>query len=101
MKKKKIKVYDYDAAEFLDSEEVIAGYLSEVFATGTEAEIKTALADVARARNMTEIAGKMKVSRTSLYKSLEPDTRTEFDTVRNFLSAVGVSMAVVPASARP
>ena len=101
MKKKKLKVYDYDAAEFLDSEEVIAGYLSETFAIGTDAQIKTALANVARARNMTDIARKMKVSRPSLYKSLAPDTKTEFDTVRNFLNAVGVSMAVVPATAIP
>ena len=54
----KIIVRDYDVAEFLDNEEVIAGYLSEIFATGTDAEVKRALANVARARNMSEIAKK-------------------------------------------
>jgi len=92
------KIYDFDAAEFLDNENVIAEYLSEVFANGTDAEIKRALSDVARARNMSEIAKKMGVSRPSLYKSLSDNTRTEFGTVRNFLNAIGVQMTITPAS---
>jgi probable addiction module antidote protein len=96
MKKQQSKFRSYDAAEYLENEEVIAQYLSEVFETGTDAEIKTALADVARAGNMTEIAKKMNVSRPSLYKSLSSDTRTEFDTIRSFLHAIGVSMVIVP-----
>jgi len=94
----KHKIYKFDAAEFLDNEVVIAEYLSEVFATGTDDEIKRALSDVARARNMTEIAKKMGVSRPSLYKSLSDDTRTEFGTIRNFLNAVGVKMTITPAN---
>ena len=94
----KQKIYDFDAAEFLDNENVIAEYLSEVFANGTDAEIKRALSDVARARNMTEIAKKMGVSRPSLYKSLSDDTRTEFGTIRSFLNAIGVQMTITPAN---
>lgn len=93
----KQKIYDFDAAEFLDNEKVIAEYLSEVFANGTDAEVKRALSDVARARNMTEIAKKMGVSRPSLYKSLSDDTHTEFGTIRKFLDAIGVQMTVTPA----
>jgi len=93
----KQKIYDFDAAEFLDNEKAIAEYLSEVFANGTDAEVKRALSDVARARNMTEIAKKMGVSRPSLYKSLSDDTRTEFGTIRKFLDAIGVKMTVTPA----
>jgi probable addiction module antidote protein len=96
MKNKKLTIRDYDAAEFLDNEETIAAYLSEVFANGTDVEVKRALGDVARARNMSEIANKMNVSRPSLYKSLSSETKTEFGTIRNFLKAVGVSMTIVP-----
>ncbi len=95
---KKRVLHDYDAAEFLENEEIISAYLSEVFAIGTDSEIKRALADVARARNMSEIAAKMNVSRPSLYKSLSADTRTEFGTIRSFLDAIGVRMAIVPAN---
>lgn len=94
---KKINIRDYDAAEFLDNENTIAEYLSEIFAVGTDSEIKRALGDVARARNMSEIARKMNVSRGSLYKSFSDDCRPEFGTIRNFLHAIGVSMAIVPA----
>jgi probable addiction module antidote protein len=97
MKNKKLIVRDYDAAEFLDNEETIAAYLSDIFATGTDIEIKRALGDVARARNMSEIANRMNVSRPSLYKSLSVGCKTEFGTIRNFLNAIGVSMAIVPA----
>jgi probable addiction module antidote protein len=91
-----LKLKKWDVAEHLDSEEMISAYLSEVFLDGTDDEIKRALSDVARARNMTDIAGKMNVSRPSLYKSLSVGTKTEFGTIRNFLNAIGVKMAVVP-----
>jgi probable addiction module antidote protein len=77
MKNEKLKLHDYDAAEFLDNEEVIAAYLSEVFHDGTDAEIKRALGDVARARNMLEIAQKRNVSRPSLYQSRPGDIYME------------------------
>lgn len=93
---KKILTKDFDAAEYLDSEEKISAYLSDVFSDGDDVEIKMALSDVARARNMTEIAKKMNVSRTSLYKSLSSETKTEFGTIRNFLNAVGVKMTIQP-----
>jgi DNA-binding phage protein len=46
------KVRRFDVTTYLDSEEMISAYLSEVFADGSDAEIQTALIDVARARNM-------------------------------------------------
>lgn len=95
---KKTIVRDFDIAEFLDTEEAVSAYLSEVFKDGTEEEIKRALSDVARARNMTDIAKKMGVSRTSLYKSLTGTTHTEFGTIRKFLNAVGVQMTIVPSN---
>ncbi|MBQ4070095.1 MAG: addiction module antidote protein [Alphaproteobacteria bacterium] len=95
---KKLNIRDFDIAEFLDSEEAISAYLSDVFSDGTDEEIKRALNNVARARNMSEIARKMGVSRPSLYKSLTENTRTEFSTIRNFLNAVGVQMTIVPSN---
>lgn len=89
---------NFDIAEFLDTEEAISAYLSEVFSDGTDDEIKRALNNVARARNMSEIARKMGVSRPSLYKSLTGNTRTEFSTIRNFLNAIGVQMTIVPSN---
>jgi len=93
---KKTNTRDFDVAELLDNEETISEFLSDIFADGTDDEIKTALATVARARNMSEIAEKMSVSRPSLYKSLSIGTKTEFGTIRGLLDALGVSFAIVP-----
>lgn len=42
----------FDAAEFLDTPEMQAAYLADVFADGDDAEIKLALATIARAKGM-------------------------------------------------
>ncbi|WP_250623544.1 DNA-binding protein [Pinirhizobacter soli] len=44
----------FDAAEFLDSEELIAAYLPEALAENDPAQIITALGAIARARGMTQ-----------------------------------------------
>jgi hypothetical protein len=56
MKNEKLKLYKFDVAEFLDSEEMISAYLAEVFVDGTNVEKRAALADVARARKMNRAA---------------------------------------------
>lgn len=46
----------WDVTEHLDSEEAITAYLDAVFEDGDPELIKAAIADVARARGMTDIA---------------------------------------------
>ena len=46
----------YDAAEHLDNEEDIRFYVEAAFEDGDPQVIKNAIANVARARGMTEIA---------------------------------------------
>lgn len=87
----------WDAADYLDSEERIAGYLDAVFEDGDPALIKAALADVAKARGMTELAAKAGISRAGLYKALGEDGNPSFATVAAILRALGVRLAAVPA----
>ena len=94
--KKKETLRDYDAAEFLDSEELITIYLSDVLAEGTETEIKTALSNVARAKNMTDLANKMGIKRDELFKLLYDEENLEFSRVQKFLNAVGVPLNAIP-----
>ena len=44
----------FDAAEFLDSEETIAAYLTEALAENDPAQVITAPRTIARARGMTQ-----------------------------------------------
>lgn len=54
--KAKIKTRSFDSAEFLDTPEAIAAYLTDVLNFGSSAEAQDALNVVARARGMTETA---------------------------------------------
>lgn len=63
---KKVELKPFDIAEYLDSEEMIAAYLSEVLETGDTNEFISALGDVARARGMTELAEKTGLGRKPL-----------------------------------
>jgi probable addiction module antidote protein len=56
---KKIKVSElaeFDAAEYLNSDEAIAAYLTSVLEENDAALLAAALGDIARARGMTQVA---------------------------------------------
>ncbi|OPC96275.1 addiction module antidote protein, partial [Pasteurella multocida] len=78
---KKVELKPFDIAEYLDSEEMIAAYLSEILETGDTNEFISALGDVARARGMTELAAKTGLGRESLYKTLSHGSKPRFDTI--------------------
>lgn len=71
----KIKISDlqeFDAAEYLTSEEDIAIYLTVVLEENDPALLAAALGDIARARGMTQIAKDSGITREALYKALRP-----------------------------
>jgi probable addiction module antidote protein len=84
----------WDVTEYLDSDERIAGYLDAVFEDGDPALIKAAIADVARAKGMTEVAAKSGISRAGLYKALSENGNPSFDTMAAIMKAIGVRIAV-------
>ena len=89
-----IETTRWDIAEHLDSAEMIAAYLDAVLEEGDPNELRDALAHVARARGMTEIAGKAGISRAGLYKALGEGGNPSFGTVAAILKALGVRVAV-------
>ena len=92
MNNEKITIRDFDAAEFLVNEEMIAMYLNEVFSDGTDAQKKSALAEVARARYMSDLAEKMGISRKELFIMLTDEKELEYSNVQRFLNAVGLDL---------
>jgi probable addiction module antidote protein len=84
----------WDVTEYLDSDERIAGYLDAVFEDGDPALIKAAIADVARAKGMTEVAAKSGISRAGLYKALGENGNPSFETMAAIMKAIGVRIAV-------
>ena len=92
-----MKTTPFDAAKFLDSEEVIAEYLAQVLAENDGDLLLTALNDIARARGMSRLARETGLSREALYRALAPGAKPRFETIRRITHALGVCLSAVPA----
>jgi probable addiction module antidote protein len=93
-----LDVEDFDAADYLTSEETIAAYLTEVMNNGTYAQLGAAVGTVARARGMAEIARSSGLSREALYKALRPNSQPRFETISKVCRALGVRLVAEPIS---
>ncbi|OAM26489.1 MULTISPECIES: addiction module antidote protein [Eikenella] len=93
-----MKMQKFDIAEYLDSEEMIAAYLSSVLEDGDADEFIAALGDVARAKGISELAAQTGLGRKSLYKTLSGNSKPRFDTVLKITRALGVEMTLAPAA---
>lgn len=82
----------FDAAAYLDSDEVIAEYLSAALEDPNPDVFLAALADVVKARGVTRIAEAAGLGRESLYKSLTPGASPRYETIRRLLHALGVKL---------
>jgi len=92
---KAIKVVDlpeFDAAPYLESDEAVAAYLTDILEANDAALLASALGDIARARGMTEIAKAAGITREALYKALRPGSAPRFETVSRVCSALGVRL---------
>ena len=79
----------FDIADYLDQPEVITAFLNEVLQNGDPGDLIVAMGHVVKAMGMTAIAEKTGMSRTSLYKALQPNAKPQFDTVFKVLKAFG------------
>ena len=85
----------FDIAKYLDSNEIIAEYLSQILADGDLDELLSAIGDIARAKGMTQIAKDTGLGRESLYKSFQVGAKPRFDTVMKVLNSFGVGLRAV------
>jgi probable addiction module antidote protein len=70
------------------------------FYRGDEAVLKTALADVIRAKGVAAVARKAGINRVTVYKTLKPDTESSFTTMHALLKACNVSLQILPTEQR-
>lgn len=92
-----LNVQPFDAADYLDSEETIAEYLSVALEDPNPDVFLAAVADVAKARGMAQLAKDTGLARESLYKALRPGSKPRYDTVKKILTALNVRIQAVPA----
>lgn len=88
------RLAEFDPVEFLDDEAVIAEYLSAAIEDPNPDVFLRAMANVARARGISEIAKASGLGRESLYKALAPGAKVRYETVRKVLDSLGVKLKV-------
>ena len=93
-----MKTSPFDAADYLDTAEARAEYMTAALETGDTEFIRDAVGVVARARGMAGIAKQAGLSRESLYKALGPAGNPEFSTVMRVLRALGLTLSARPAA---
>ena len=71
----------FNVADYLHDDEVIAEYLAEAAEDSNPDVLLAALAEVAKARGMTQVAAAAGLGRESLYKALTPGSHPRFETI--------------------
>ncbi|MCF2135275.1 MULTISPECIES: addiction module antidote protein [Burkholderiaceae] len=87
---------EFDAAEYLNSEEDVASYLTSVLEENDPALLAAALGDIARARGMAQVAKDSGIAREALYKALRPGSAPRFETISRVCAALGVRLVAQP-----
>ena len=93
-----MKTSPFDAADYLDTAEARAEYMTAALETGNIEFIRDAVGVVARARGMGRIAKETGLNRESLYKALGESGNPEFGTVIRIVRALGLTLAARPAA---
>ena len=90
----RVRVKPLDISAHLDSDEVIAEFLTAALEDPHPEAFLSAVGRVAKARGMTSIAASAGLGRESLYKAFAPDAKPRFETVLKVLRSLGVKLTV-------
>jgi probable addiction module antidote protein len=86
----------FDASVYLDSEEMMAEYLAACLEDENPDVFLSALADVAKAKGMSQVARDSGLGRESLYKALAPGAHPRHETIRKVVEALGMRITIAP-----
>jgi len=84
----------YDTADYLENEADIAAYLDVVAQDDDPQLLLAALGDIARARNMTQLARAAGMTRVGLYKAFSGQGNPSYATVAKLAHALGLKITV-------
>ena len=89
----------FDAADYLKNDAIISEYLNAALEDDNPSVFLQAIADVAKARGMSQLAKDTGLGRESLYKALTPGAKPRYDTVMKLVKALGVELHTTPVHA--
>ncbi|WP_419814353.1 addiction module antidote protein [Glacieibacterium sp.] len=84
----------FDAANYLDSEDAVIGYLDATLEEGDPVQFAHALGTIARSQGMTEIANRTGVKRQALYHALSEAGNPTLSTLTAVLDALGLRLKI-------
>ena len=90
------KTIAFNPAQYLESEEDIALFVSEALSTGDYKHIAHCLGIVARSKGMSSIAKETGLAREQLYRSFSEDGNPSLKSTLAVIKALGVSLAATP-----
>jgi probable addiction module antidote protein len=93
------KFTEFDPAKYLDSEVAIEAYLeaAQEEAGNDPAFMAMVLSDIARARNMSQLAKEAGLTRAGLYKALSPGGNPRISTLNSIAKALGLKLTLTMA----
>jgi probable addiction module antidote protein len=89
-----IKSKTFNAEDYLDNDETIAEYLNLALEDSNPEMLLLAIANIARARGMAQVAQDSGLGRESLYKALSDGAKPRYDTVFKVMRALGLKLQV-------
>jgi probable addiction module antidote protein len=101
MAKEKITFSKWDISDYLKDEEDIRTYLDIAAENNDPRKFARALGNVVRARDISRIARKVKLTRYKLSKSLSGDSNPRLETVVKVVAALGLRLTFAPAVKTP
>ena len=86
----------FDAADYLNDLEDVAGYLELALEESAEdpSAVPRALGVIARSQNMSELARRVGMSRDGLYKALSADGNPTWSTILKVTNALGLRLTL-------
>ena len=88
------KLKTFDITRYMESEEAMAEYLSQVLEDGDNNELIRALGHIAKAKGMAIVAKESGLGRESLYKALSEGSQPRFETITKVINALGLKISV-------
>jgi probable addiction module antidote protein len=89
-----LKTTEFDAAKYLTSPKAQDELLADAIKSKDAGYIANALGVIARARGMSEVAGKTGLAREALYKSLSASGDPRLTTLLGVADALGITIAM-------
>ncbi|MCW0507628.1 addiction module antidote protein [Aeromonas piscicola] len=100
MRGKDVTFNRYDAAAYLRNEQDIKAYLEAVLEDGDTSMIGVALGNIARSRNISQLARDTKMSRDSLHDVLSGQVNPSFATIVKLANVLGFRIELMQNSVR-